>query len=52
MFAPFRRLSVLHIFNDCHHDLFDGARGVQLALLALESARAGCRLPVPPLDER
>jgi len=34
------------------HDLFDGARGVQLALLALESARAGCRLPVPPLDER
>ena len=34
------------------HDLFDGARGVQLALLALESARVGRRLPVPPLDER
>ena len=32
------------------HDLFDGARGVQLALLALESARVGRRLPVPPLD--
>jgi predicted dehydrogenase len=31
------------------HDLFDGARGVQLAHVALESAREGRRLPVPPL---
>jgi predicted dehydrogenase len=30
------------------HDLFDGARGVQLAHLALDSARQGRRLPVPP----
>ena len=32
------------------YDLFDGARGVQLAQLALDSAREGRRLPVPPLD--
>jgi predicted dehydrogenase len=32
------------------HDLFDGARGVQLAHLALDSAREGRRLPVPPLE--
>jgi predicted dehydrogenase len=31
------------------HDLFDGARGVQLAVLALESAREGRRMEVPPL---
>ena len=31
------------------HDLFDGARGVQLAHLALQSAREGRRLPVPEL---
>ena len=34
----------------CAYDLFDGARGVQLAQLALDSAREGRRLPVPPLD--
>jgi predicted dehydrogenase len=32
------------------HDLSDGARGVQLAYLAMDSAREGRRLPVPPLD--
>ena len=32
------------------YDLFDGAKGVQLARLALDSAREGRRLPVPPLD--
>jgi predicted dehydrogenase len=32
------------------YDLFDGARGVQLAELALQSAREGRRLPVPALD--
>jgi predicted dehydrogenase len=31
------------------YDLFDGARGVQLAQLALESARTGRRMPVPAL---
>src|SRR4051812_45260643 len=33
------------------HDLFHGARGVQLALLALASAREGRRLPVPPMEQ-
>jgi predicted dehydrogenase len=32
------------------HDLLEGARGVQLAQLARESARTGRRLPVPPLE--
>ncbi len=32
------------------HGLLDGARGVQLAQLALESAREGRKVPVPPLD--
>jgi predicted dehydrogenase len=31
------------------YDLLDGARGVQLAQLALESARTGRRMPVPAL---
>jgi predicted dehydrogenase len=33
------------------YDLFDGARGVQLAQLALESSREGRRVPVPVLEE-
>jgi predicted dehydrogenase len=33
------------------YDLFDGARGVQLAQLALASSREGRRLPVPSLEE-
>jgi predicted dehydrogenase len=32
------------------YDFFDGARGVQLAHVALDSAREGRRLAVPPLD--
>jgi predicted dehydrogenase len=32
------------------YDLLDGARGVQLAQLALESARTGQRMPVPALE--
>ena len=32
------------------YDLMDGARGVQLAQLALESGRTGQRLPVPVLE--
>jgi len=32
------------------YDLLDGAKGVQLAQLALESARTGRRMPVPALE--
>src|SRR2546423_6777517 len=32
------------------YDFFDGARGVQLAHVALDSAREGRRLAVPPLE--
>ncbi len=40
-----------HVVADApfHHDLADGAKGVQLAELALESARLGRRVEVPPL---
>ncbi len=31
-------------------DLAEGAKGVQLASLALQSSAEGRRLPVPPLD--
>jgi predicted dehydrogenase len=42
-------LAAAHHGTPFRHDLVDGARGVQLALLALESARAGRLVPVPPL---
>jgi predicted dehydrogenase len=32
------------------YDLLDGAKGVQLAQLAMESARTGRRMPVPALE--
>ncbi|TML22401.1 MAG: Gfo/Idh/MocA family oxidoreductase, partial [Actinobacteria bacterium] len=43
-------LRAVHEREPFGYDLFDGARGVQLAQLALESAREGRRVPVPPLD--
>ena len=42
-------LSHVHRREPVPYDLFDGARGVQLAQLALESARTGRRMPVPAL---
>jgi hypothetical protein len=42
-------LADAHRGTPFRHDLFDGARGVQLAYLAMDSAREGRRLPVPPL---
>jgi len=44
-------LAAVHRGTPFRHDLFDGARGVQLAELALESARQGRRLRVPPLEQ-
>jgi predicted dehydrogenase len=40
----------VHTGEPFPYDLLDGARGVQLAQLALESGRTGRRLPVPALD--
>jgi predicted dehydrogenase len=44
-------LADAHRGTPFRHDLWAGARGVQLASLALESARAGRRVPVPPLEQ-
>jgi glycosyltransferase involved in cell wall biosynthesis len=45
MLAPFRRLSVLHIFNDCYPDLFGGAPSVIRDICAgLKDAFTACVL--------
>jgi len=45
MLAPSRRLSVLHIFNDCYPDLFGGALSVIRDICAgLQGAFAACVL--------
>jgi predicted dehydrogenase len=43
-------LADAHHGRPFRHDLFAGARGVQLADLALRSAREGRRIPVPPAE--